>query len=230
MDKALATAHQAEDEREALRHFRMRWRNTPSSTPSSSPSSEPRNRSPRRRPSPRPWRRSAPRPSRETSSGRRSSPSSGGSSRSSSRARMRSTRARRSSRETRGTEKDSVPVVVRVNAEYPLGAPRSTVPPSVLLTLPPLPASPPLPVRRPGPHPGRLRGPAHRGLPAGRRARSRDQVTPMNHAMISRLLVVALAGSLSSPDRALGAATRGPGARHPHAHPAPRRTAPSDSR
>ena len=30
--------------------------------------------------------------------------------------------------------------MVRVNAEYPLGAPRSTVPPSVLLTLPPLPA------------------------------------------------------------------------------------------
>jgi len=29
---------------------------------------------------------------------------------------------------------------VRVNAEYPPGAPRSTVPPSVLLTLPPLPA------------------------------------------------------------------------------------------
>jgi len=37
-------------------------------------------------------------------------------------------------------EEDSVPVVVRVNAEYPPGAPRSTVPPSVLLTLPPLPA------------------------------------------------------------------------------------------
>lgn len=33
-----------------------------------------------------------------------------------------------------------IPVVVRVNAEYPPGAPRSTVPPSVLLTLPPLPA------------------------------------------------------------------------------------------
>jgi hypothetical protein len=32
-----------------------------------------------------------------------------------------------------------VPVVVRVNAEYPPGAPRSTVPPSLLLTLPPLP-------------------------------------------------------------------------------------------
>ena len=37
-------------------------------------------------------------------------------------------------------EADSVPVVVRVNAEYPIGATRSTVPPSVLLTLPPLPA------------------------------------------------------------------------------------------
>jgi hypothetical protein len=33
----------------------------------------------------------------------------------------------------------SVPVVVRVNAVYPPGAARSTVPPSVLLTLPPLP-------------------------------------------------------------------------------------------
>ncbi len=32
-----------------------------------------------------------------------------------------------------------VPVLVRVNAEYPPGAPRSTVPPSLLLTLPPLP-------------------------------------------------------------------------------------------
>jgi hypothetical protein len=38
-----------------------------------------------------------------------------------------------------GQDEDSVPVVVGVNAEYPLGAPRSTVPPSVLLTLPPLP-------------------------------------------------------------------------------------------
>jgi len=40
-----------------------------------------------------------------------------------------------------GEEKPSVPVVVRVNGEYPIGAARSTVPPSVLLTLPPLPAS-----------------------------------------------------------------------------------------
>jgi hypothetical protein len=39
-----------------------------------------------------------------------------------------------------GQEEGSVPVAVRVNAEYPLGAPLSTVPPSVLLTLPPLPA------------------------------------------------------------------------------------------
>jgi len=38
-----------------------------------------------------------------------------------------------------GQDEDSVPVVVHVNGEYPLGAPRSTVPPSVLLTLPPLP-------------------------------------------------------------------------------------------
>jgi hypothetical protein len=34
-----------------------------------------------------------------------------------------------------------VPVLVQVNAEYPPGAPRSTVPPSLLLTLPPLPPS-----------------------------------------------------------------------------------------
>lgn len=40
-----------------------------------------------------------------------------------------------------GEEKPPVPVVVRVNAEYPLGAAWSTVPPSLLLTLPPLPAS-----------------------------------------------------------------------------------------
>jgi len=40
-----------------------------------------------------------------------------------------------------GLEKESVPIVVRVNAVYPLDAPRSTVPPSVLLTLPPLPPS-----------------------------------------------------------------------------------------
>jgi hypothetical protein len=33
----------------------------------------------------------------------------------------------------------AVPVVVRVNAVYPPGAARSTVPPSLLLTLPPLP-------------------------------------------------------------------------------------------
>jgi hypothetical protein len=38
-----------------------------------------------------------------------------------------------------GQEEDSFPIVLRVNAEYPLGAPRSTVPPSVLLTLPPVP-------------------------------------------------------------------------------------------
>jgi len=40
-----------------------------------------------------------------------------------------------------GLEKESVPIVVRVNAVYPLDAPRSTVPPSLLLTLPPLPPS-----------------------------------------------------------------------------------------
>jgi hypothetical protein len=40
-----------------------------------------------------------------------------------------------------GHEKVSIPVVVRVNAEYPVGAARSTVPPSVLATLPPLPSS-----------------------------------------------------------------------------------------
>jgi hypothetical protein len=38
-------------------------------------------------------------------------------------------------------EEESVPVVVRVNALYPSGATRSTVPASVLLTLPPLPAA-----------------------------------------------------------------------------------------
>jgi len=35
---------------------------------------------------------------------------------------------------------DSVPVLVRVNGAYPSGAPRSTVPASLLLALPPLPA------------------------------------------------------------------------------------------
>ena len=39
-----------------------------------------------------------------------------------------------------GLEEESVPIMVRVNAGYPLDAPRSTVPPSVLATLPPLPA------------------------------------------------------------------------------------------
>ena len=48
--------------------------------------------------------------------------------------------ARRTLLEGNPEDEDSVPVVVRVNAEYPPGAPRSTVPPSVLLTLPPLPA------------------------------------------------------------------------------------------
>jgi hypothetical protein len=38
-----------------------------------------------------------------------------------------------------GQDEDSAPIVVRVNGEYPIGAPRSTVPPSVLMTLPPLP-------------------------------------------------------------------------------------------
>ena len=40
-----------------------------------------------------------------------------------------------------GQDEDSAPIVVHVNAEYPSGAPRSTVPPSVLMSLPPLPAS-----------------------------------------------------------------------------------------
>jgi hypothetical protein len=40
-----------------------------------------------------------------------------------------------------GQEEDTVPVEVRVNAEYPPGAARSTVPPSLLLTLPSLPTS-----------------------------------------------------------------------------------------
>jgi hypothetical protein len=48
--------------------------------------------------------------------------------------------ARRAVLEGNPEEEDSVPVVVRVNVEYPSGAPRSTVPPSVLLTLPTLPA------------------------------------------------------------------------------------------
>lgn len=37
-------------------------------------------------------------------------------------------------------DEDSVPVLVRVNGAYPAGASRSTVPPSLLLALPPLPA------------------------------------------------------------------------------------------
>ncbi len=37
-------------------------------------------------------------------------------------------------------EADSAPVVVRVNGLYPIGATVSTVPPSVLVTLPPLPS------------------------------------------------------------------------------------------
>lgn len=37
-------------------------------------------------------------------------------------------------------DEDSVPVLVRVNGTYPAGAPRSTVPASLLLALPPLPA------------------------------------------------------------------------------------------
>ena len=48
--------------------------------------------------------------------------------------------ARKAVLEGNPEDEDSVPVVVRVNAEYPPGAPRSTVPPSLLLTLPPLPA------------------------------------------------------------------------------------------
>jgi hypothetical protein len=51
--------------------------------------------------------------------------------------------ARRTVLEGNPGERDEhpVPVVVRLNAVYPLGAAQSTVPPSVLLTLPPLPAS-----------------------------------------------------------------------------------------
>jgi hypothetical protein len=39
-----------------------------------------------------------------------------------------------------GDERPSVPVVARVNGEYPIGASRATVPPSLLATLPALPA------------------------------------------------------------------------------------------
>jgi hypothetical protein len=48
--------------------------------------------------------------------------------------------ARKAALEGNPEDEESVPVVVRVNAEYPPGAPRSTMPPSLLLTLPPLPA------------------------------------------------------------------------------------------
>ncbi len=48
--------------------------------------------------------------------------------------------ARKTVLEDDAEDENPVPVVVRVNAEYPPGAPRSTVPPSLLLTLPPLPA------------------------------------------------------------------------------------------
>jgi hypothetical protein len=48
--------------------------------------------------------------------------------------------ARKAVLEGNPEDPDAVPILVRVNAEYPPGAPRSTVPPSLLLTLPPLPA------------------------------------------------------------------------------------------
>jgi hypothetical protein len=48
--------------------------------------------------------------------------------------------ARKTVLEDDAEDEAPVQVVVRVNAEYPPGAPRSTVPPSLLLTLPPLPA------------------------------------------------------------------------------------------
>ena len=48
--------------------------------------------------------------------------------------------AREAVEEGNATEEDSVPVLVRVNAAYPAGASRSTVPPSLLLALPLLPA------------------------------------------------------------------------------------------
>jgi hypothetical protein len=47
--------------------------------------------------------------------------------------------ARKAAFEGNPGDEATVPVVVRVNAEYPIGAARSTVPPSILLTLPPLP-------------------------------------------------------------------------------------------
>jgi len=47
--------------------------------------------------------------------------------------------ARKAVLEGNPEEDAPVPVVVRVNAMYPVGAARSTVPPSLLLTLPPLP-------------------------------------------------------------------------------------------
>jgi hypothetical protein len=48
--------------------------------------------------------------------------------------------ARKAAFEGNPGDEATVPVVVRVNAEYPTGAARSTVPPSILLTLPPLPS------------------------------------------------------------------------------------------
>ena len=47
--------------------------------------------------------------------------------------------ARKTVLEDNAEDDHPVQIVVRVNAEYPPGAPRSTVPPSLLLTLPPLP-------------------------------------------------------------------------------------------
>ena len=79
------------------------------------------------------------RPGREASSSRRSSPSSGGSSRSSSRDQTTLDARKAVVDGNPGLDEDSVPIVVRVNAVYPLDAPRSTVPPSLLLTLPPCP-------------------------------------------------------------------------------------------
>ena len=115
--------------------------------------------------------------------------------------------ARKAVLEGNPEDPDSVPVVVRVNAEYPPGAPRSTVPAEPAADASTPARVSPLPLRPPGPGPGRLRGPAHRGLPAGRRARPRDQVTPMTHARTSRLLLVFGLALCPAPTAPLGTAT-----------------------
>jgi len=119
-------------------HFQERCGYRRPSTPGSSPSSEPRNRAVQEALA-RAIERSARRPSRETSSAGGPAPLPTAHRGSSSRPGY-ARRAEGGPRGKPGLDEESVPIVVRVNAVYPLAARAARCHRACCLTLPPLPS------------------------------------------------------------------------------------------